>query len=73
MFALLPRINVLVVGVGWQQWRKTEKYIKETIKLKQKALFFRKFDYGKQGGGPGKLTTSFLPSVKRKKAAKNSF
>lgn len=63
MFALLPQINVFVVGVGWQPWRKnrenTEKYIKETIKLKQKALFFRKFDYGRLRGGAGKLTTSF--------------
>lgn len=41
MFALLPQINV-VRGDGME---KAEKYIKETIKLKQKAVFFRKFDY----------------------------
>lgn len=41
MFALLPQINAFW-GDGME---KAEKYIKETIKLKQKAVFFRKFDY----------------------------
>lgn len=58
-------------GSRGEKTERTEKYIKETIKLKQKALFFRKFDYGRLRGGAGKLTTSFR--VRKGKAAKNSF
>lgn len=58
-------------GSRGEKTEKTEKHIKETIKLKQKALFFRKFDYGRLRG-EGQAYDE-LPSEKRKKRRKIPF